>query len=231
MNRSLRRFNTVAMTLGVALTGCAGSGLASRQPSTPSAARAVAAPAAAPTPPAAPKATEIVIFGFEGGLEGWSIPDWAKASSENAGEACLASQDHAAQGQSALEIQTSFPGDRWASAYVEREVEMTDWTPFGQLSVDVYLPETAPMGLRGKIILTIGDQWEWTEMNRAIPLQPGAWTPITVSLKRYSMDWKFFPDDEFRKSVHKIGVRIESDSESAYRGPVFLDNVRLTEFL
>ena len=218
------------VTAGIALSGCAGSSAVVRQASAPAAGATAAATAQMPTP-AEKQPTEIVIFGFEGGPEGWAIPDWAKASADNAGETCLISEDHAVQGRSALEIQTNFPGGRWTGAYVEREVEMTDWTPFGQLSVDVYVPEAAPAGLRGKIILTIGEQWQWTEMNRTIPLKPGSWTPITVNLKRYSMDWKFFPDDAFRKSVHKIGVRIESSNESAYRGPVFIDNVRLAEYL
>ena len=174
-------------------------------------------------------AAEIVIYGFEGSLDGWSIPDWAKSSADYVGEECLVSQEHAREGRQALELQTAFPGDRWASAYVERQVETTDWSPFSQLTVDVYLPETAPNGLGAKLILTLGDQWQWTEMNRVIQLQPGSWTSVTVNLKPGSLDWKFFPDEAFRKDVRKVGVRIEADKGSAYRGSVFLDNMRLAE--
>jgi hypothetical protein len=172
---------------------------------------------------------EIVIFGFEGSLEGWEIPDWARTSSDDVGLDCRVSDAHASEGESALELETDFPGGRWAGAYVEHMVEVTDWSPFGELSVDVYLPERAPEGLRGKIILTIGEEWTWTEMNRTVPLTPGAWTTIAVSLKRHSLDWRFFPDDEFRSQIRKIGVRIESDRKPAYQGSVFLDNIRLSE--
>lgn len=174
-------------------------------------------------------AAEIVIYGFEGSLDGWAIPEWAQVSADYVGEECLVSQAHAREGQKALELRTAFPGDRWAGAYVERQVETADWSPFGRLTVDVYLPEGAPTGLGAKVILTIGDQWQWTEMNRVIPLQPGSWTTIAVNLKPGSMDWKFFPDEAFRKDIRKVGVRIESDKDPLYHGSVFLDNVRLAE--
>ena len=211
---------------------CAGAQSGAIQPAKPPEKPSVAAAAAPPPVQRAPaNAAEIVIFGFEGSLEGWAIPDWAKASADNVGLSCQVSDAKADQGMTSMEIQTDFPGGRWTGAYVERETEVTNWTAFGTLSVDVFLPEAAPEGLGGKIILTVGDQWEWTEMNRTIPLKPGAWTTIAVSLKRYSMDWKFFPEDEFRKSIRKIGVRIESNREPVYRGPVYLDNIRLAEHL
>ena len=175
------------------------------------------------------RASEIVIYGFEGTLEGWAIPDWAKASTDYVARECVVSQEHKDQGQSALEIRTDFPGERWTGAYVEREVETTDWMEFSRLSVDVYVPEAAPAGLEGKIILTVGDQWQWTEMNRTVSLRPGAWTIISVKLTPGSLDWKFFPDDGFRKSVRKVGVRVESNKGPVYRGSVFIDNMRLAD--
>lgn len=174
-------------------------------------------------------ASEIVIYGFEDGTEGWLVPDWAKTSPDYVVREVGVSNTQAQEGASALELTTTFPGGRWTGAYVEREVEVKDWSQFGRLSVSVYLPAHAPTGLRGKIILTVGDQWQWTEMNRSLPLVPGAWTVLTVNLKPSSMDWKFFPDDTFRKSIDKIGIRIESDQSPAYSGSVFLDNVRLME--
>lgn len=173
-------------------------------------------------------AAEIVIYGFEDTPEGWAIPGWAKSSSDYVAQGAVVSQAHPSEGRCALEVSTAFPGDRWTGAYVEREVEVTDWSPFGQFSVDIFLPSDAPAGFRGRIILTVGDQWQWTEMNRSIPLTPGTWTTLSVNLKPGSMDWKFFPDEAFRKSVRKIGIRVESDTVR-YQGPVFFDNVRLAE--
>ncbi len=181
------------------------------------------------TLPSAFASTEIVIYGFEGSLEGWAIPDWAKASSDYVGEACRVSQTVADEGQQALELLTAFPGERWTGVYVERQVEVTDWSPFSRLKLDLYLPAEAPSGLGARVILTVGEQWVWTEMNRTIPLVPGQWTTVTVNLKPGSLDWKFFPDERFRQDVRKLGIRIESNRDPAYRGSVFLDNVRLAE--
>ena len=175
------------------------------------------------------EAAEIVIYGFEEGLEGWAIPDWAQTSSDYVGKELSVSTDKAEEGHSAMKMWAVFPGGRWTGAYVERSVEVTDWTPFGQLSVSVYVPAVAPAGLKGRIILTVGDDWRWTEMNRAVPLTPGEWTAITVKLTPESMDWKFFPDGQFRQRVDKLGLRIESDRGPAYSGPVFVDHVRLAE--
>ena len=174
-------------------------------------------------------AAEIVIYSFEGTLEGWTIPDWAKSSADYVGLGCQPSQSQSHEGRYALELQTDFPGGHWTGAYVERELEVTDWTPFSRLSVDMYLPPAAPQGLEGRMILSVGEQWTWTEMNQAVPLKPGEWTTLTVNLKPGSMDWKFFPNDAFRASVRKLGVRVESSGSPAYRGSVYLDNIRMAE--
>lgn len=174
-------------------------------------------------------AQEIVIYGFENSVEGWAIPEWAKSSADYVAEECHISGAHVVEGQRALELRTVFPGERWTGAYIERDVEVTDWSLFSRLLVDVYLPDSAPNGLEGKIILTVGDQWRWTEMNRSIPLRPGAWTTIAVILTPGSMDWKFFPDETFRANIRKVGIRVESNDGPVYRGSVFFDNVRLAE--
>ena len=175
------------------------------------------------------RAAEIVIYDFEDTLEGWTIPDWAQVSADYVGKELSVSTDKAEAGRSAMKLWAAFPGGRWTGAYVERQCEVTDWTPFGRLAVSVYVPAMAPVGLTGRIILTVGDQWTWTEMNRAIPLTPGQWTTLAANLTPESMDWKFLPDGQFRRRVDKIGVRIESDHGPAYSGPVFLDHVRLAE--
>ena len=175
------------------------------------------------------RAAEIVIYGFEDGLDGWATPDWAKTSPDYVAKDLAISTDHVEEGAQALKLWADFPGTRWTGAYVEHQVEVTDWTPFGRLSVSVYLPPGAPSGLQGKIILTVGEKWEWTEMNRGIPLTPGKWTALSVNLKPGSMDWKFFPDEQFRRSVQKIGVRVESNKDPVYSGAIFIDNIRLAE--
>ncbi len=178
-------------------------------------------------PPA--RAEEIVVYGFEDGLEGGTIPDWAQGASDYVGKEVSVSTDKADEGHSAMKVWAVFPGGRWTGAYVERQMEVTDWTLFGHLAVSVYVPTVAPPGLKGRIILTVGEEWRWTEMNRAIALVPGAWTTIAVNVTPESMDWKFFPDGQFRQRVDKIGIRVESDHGPAYSGPVLIDNIRLAE--
>jgi len=172
---------------------------------------------------------EIVLYGFEGTLDGWRIPEWAQNSSEYVAQDATASRGYAKEGHYALEVSTQFAPERWSCAYVEHEVEVTDWTPFGRLSVDVFLPADAPAGLAGRIILTVGGRWQWTEMAHAVPLPPGTWTTLTVDLKPGSMDWPFDLDDAFRADVRKVGVRIEAEHGPSYRGSVFIDRVRLAE--
>jgi len=171
---------------------------------------------------------ELVIFDFEGDLQEWSIPAWAQAAADHVGSNLSPSQDFVSHGKGSLQLDVDFPGQgQWTAAYIEREMYVTDWSPFGAIAVDVYLPYHVLKGLKGRIILTVGEKWEWAEMNRAIPLKPDQWTTITANLKPGSLDWKFFPEEGFRKDVRKVGIRIESDREPAYRGLVFIDTVRL----
>ena len=174
-------------------------------------------------------AAEIVIYGFEGSPEGWVIPDWAKTSADYVGKDLSVTTESASEGKSTLKVDAEFPGGKWTGVYVEREVEVTDWTQFSGISADIYLPPEAPKGLKARFILTVGDQWTWTEMNRGLELAPGKWTTITAKLKPGSLDWKFFPDDQFRKNIRKLGIRVESEQATVYSGPVYIDNVRLAE--
>ena len=171
----------------------------------------------------------LVIFDFEGTAQEWAIPDWALTSPDNVSTTLAPSQDFVSSGRGSLQMMVNFPGQKWTGAYLERMMYVTDWSPFGAIAVDVYLPYNAPQGLKGRFILTAGEQWTWTEMNRGLPLAPDQWTTITANLKPGSLDWKFFPDEAFRKDIRKIGIRIESDGPTypAYTGPVYVDRVRL----
>ena len=66
-------------------------------------------------------------------------------------------------------------------------------------------------------------------MNRGISLVPGEWTTIHANVKEGSTDWKFFPDENFRKDIKRLGVRVESDRKPVYTGPIYIDNVRLAK--
>lgn len=172
---------------------------------------------------------EIVLHNFENGPQGWAIPDWAIAKDDNAAQEVCVSEYYASEGTYSFELKVNFPGgSTWKGAYVECPVGVTDWTPFGWLSADIYLPPDAPRGLRAKVILTVGEKWEWTESNKSVRLTPGEWTVMRVNLLPESLDWRRFVTDEFRSDVKKIGIRIESNGV-AYTGSVFIDNIKLSE--
>ena len=80
------------------------------------------------------RAAEIVISGFEDSQEGWTIPDWAKTSTDYVAKDLTLSSDVAQEGNQSLKFWAVFPGDRWTGAYLERAIEVNDWTAFGHLS-------------------------------------------------------------------------------------------------
>jgi Carbohydrate binding module 27 len=173
---------------------------------------------------------EFLLYSFERDPQGWEIPDWAFGKNEYVAKQMGISEFHTSDGRYSLEVSVDFVDNKsWEGAYVERIVDVTDWTPFSFLSADIFLPKEAPQGLRGKMILTIGDDWKWTEMNRSIPLTPGEWTVIKVDLTSKSTGWRRFVDDDFRRDVRKLGIRVESNGKVVYNGPVYIDNVRLTD--
>lgn len=166
-----------------------------------------------------------LLYGFEKGLKGWEIPDWAFEKDDCVGESIEVSSDYASEGKSSLKIMANFPGNRWTAAVAE-VMEFCDWTPYSTVSCDVMVPQDAPIGLKAKIVLTVGDEWTWTEMSRSISLEPGKWITISANLKPGSTDWKKTnPIDEFRADVRKIDIRIESNRKPAYKGPVYIDNI------
>ncbi|MBD3379586.1 MAG: hypothetical protein GF408_03885 [Candidatus Omnitrophica bacterium] len=174
-------------------------------------------------------AEEVVLFDFEEGLQGWEIPDWAFEKPDMVQNEIDISSDYASHGDSSMIMDVDFTGGRWTGAIVEI-MQYYDWTDYGTLAVDIYLPKDAPMGLRAKMILTVGDSWKWVEMSRTYALKPGAWTTISADLKPGSIDWRRIQVDEsFRKDVRKIDVRIESNNRPAYTGKLYIDNVRVIE--
>lgn len=180
--------------------------------------------------PAASYSKEIVLYNFEKDPQGWEIPDWAISKTDHVGRQISVSEFNASEGKYSLEFDVEFSGaPRWEGAYVERVTDVTDWSPFGYLSVDIFLPKNAPQGLRARVILTVGEGWKWTEANKAYPLTPGEWTVIKLDLTPDSTSWRKFIDDSFRSDIRKMGIRIESNGKIAYKGPVYIDNVKLSD--
>lgn len=173
---------------------------------------------------------EVVLYSFEKDPQGWEMPDWTLTKNEYVGRQISVSEFNSSDGKYALEFDVEFSNSpQWEGAFIERICDVTDWSPFSYLSVDIFLPKNSPQGLRARVILTVGEGWKWTEANKAYPLTPGEWTVIKLDLTSNSMSWRKFIDDSFRSDIRKMGVRIESNGKIAYKGPVYVDNVKLSD--
>ncbi|MDD5439196.1 MAG: hypothetical protein PHS37_03325 [Candidatus Omnitrophica bacterium] len=174
-----------------------------------------------------PITEEKTLFSFENGNDGFEIPSWAEETPDIVGKSVTLSKSYASNGKQSLCLVADFPGKIWTSALIELE-QYIDLNPYRQIAVDVYLPENAPLGLKAKIILTIGEDWTWTEMVRNVPLEPGKWVTIAASLEDGSLDWKRAEvNAAFRQDIRKIVVRVESNKRPEYSGPVYIDNIRV----
>lgn len=174
-----------------------------------------------------PITEELVLFSFERNADGWEVPDWVLEKDDYVGETAEVSQDVASDGNSALKLNCDFSDGAWTAALVELE-QYLDFAPYREISVDVYIPKETPLGLRARIILTVGEEWKFTEMTRAIPLMPGEWISIRANIEPGSYDWKrTVPDKSFRADIRKLALRIESNRKPVYKGPVYIDNVKI----
>jgi len=167
-----------------------------------------------------------VLFDFEYDSENWEIPDWAIDKSDHIATELNHITGLGSTGNGSLEIQTEFPGSFWSGAVIEL-AQYVSFEGFEMISVDIFLPIDAPKGLRGKLILTYGDDWNFVEMSRSERLEPGEWNTLIADITDNSMDWKRTkPDETFRNDIRKIALRIESN-KPAYSGPIYVDSFSL----
>jgi len=175
------------------------------------------------------RAEEKVVFGFEKDTQGWEIPEWALEQEDHVAKSIEVSKDAAKEGKQSLKINAAFPGKAWTAALIE-DFEYFDWTPYKEVAVDIYIPKEAPQGLKGKMIFTVGENWKFVEMSKSVPLIPGEWVTISANLMPGSEDWKrTVVDDNFRKDVRKVAVRVESNKKPEYTGPIYVDNFKLVK--
>ena len=182
----------------------------------------------APVPSTAPITEERTYYDFETtDLNGWEVPQWALGKSDYVVEEAVFSEEVASKGKGSMKIDTAFPGGIWSASLVEIQ-QYLDLSNYRVIKADLYLPPDAPIGLKAKIIITVGDTWKFVEMSRSVPLIPGEWATITANIEPGSYDWKrVVPDEAFAEDVRKIAIRIESNRQPQYAGPIFIDNVRV----
>jgi len=167
------------------------------------------------------------LYDFENNDNGWEIPSWELEKQDHVARSFKNTRAASSTGSGSMELVAEFPGGSWAGALVEIQ-QFLDLGKYDRISADIYLPPECPSGLRGKLILTVGEKWKFVEMARSARLAPGEWTTITASISDGSMDWKrTVVDEAFRSDVRKIAIRIESNGKPAYSGPVLIDNIRV----
>lgn len=172
-------------------------------------------------------AEETILFSFENGLEGWEIPDWAYEKPDHVCQDINPSTNFSSKGAGSLEMQVEFPGGRWTGALIEI-MQYFDWSDYSKIAVDLYIPKDAPLGLKAKIILTVGDSWKWVEQSKSAALKPGQWVTLEADLKPGSIDWRRVQVDEaFRSDIRKLDIRVDSNNKPAYTGPIYIDNIRV----
>jgi len=174
-----------------------------------------------------PITQERTFYDFETDLQGWEVPAWAEEKNEYVAREVLVSKNEASRGEASMSVTADFPGGIWSAGLVEIQ-QYLDLSPYRVLSVDLYLPKDAPEGLKAKLILTVGKDWKFVEMNRSIPLIPGRWVTLTANIEPGSYDWKrVVPDEAFAEDIRKVAIRIESNRQPVYSGPVYVDNIRV----
>ena len=222
MRRSVTTFFAVFTALFLIMNGCA-----KKEETSLTMKKGMEGSETPAVPSGAPITEERTLFSFEGDEQGFEIPFWAQDKEDHVAESLEVSEEVASDGTMSLKIDCDFPGGMWSAGLVELE-QYLNFEPYRQIAVDIYLPKDAPLGLRAKMILTYGEGWTFTEMNRVIPLIPGEWVTVKASVEPGSYDWKkVIPDETFRRDIRKLVVRIESNRQPVYKGPVYIDNIRI----
>lgn len=169
---------------------------------------------------------DVTVDDFEGESAKWNIPDWALEKQDHVAKKIELTDEVASAGKKSLKVDTAFPGGNWSAAVVELE-DYLDFSPAQKIAVDIFLPKDAPEGLKGNIVLTVGDGWTWTEQLKVIDLVPGKWTTVEANIADGSKDWKKTRvDEQWRSDIRKIDIRVISDKKAVYSGPVYIDNIR-----
>jgi len=177
-------------------------------------------------PSSAPITEERVYYDFENDLNGWEIPLWARGKNDYVAKSIEFSEEQSVHGKNSMKIEAAFPGDIWAASLVEIQ-QYLDLSPYRVVSADIFIPNDAPMGLKARMILTVGNNWKFVEMSRSVPLVPGKWVTLSANIEPGSYDWKrIVPDDKFAEDVRKIAIRVESNRKPKYKGYIYIDNIR-----
>ena len=169
------------------------------------------------------------LFSFEKSKQGWENPSWTLAKSDYVLRDLSIASHPSTEGKKSLELIADFPGRKWSCAYAEIFHDL-DLDEYETIAADIFIPAAAPEGLKAKFILTVSDNWRYTEMARAVQLIPGKWITLTGDISSESFDWKRTKvDNTFKQDIRKMGIRIEYSKPPPYSGAIYVDNVRVVK--
>jgi mannan endo-1,4-beta-mannosidase len=148
------------------------------------------------------------VFGvFSTGTEGWRV-DWGFTSTS---PQRVESPSRDANG--AILYSGSLQGGGAAAGEKQFVEPWVDVRPYQTIIAWVYLPPTAPGGIRAALYTKSGSQWTWRE-GSLTSLAPGSWTPVSIATTLV-----YDP-----ASLRSIGVKI-FNGPSTYSGGVYIDAV------
>ena len=169
------------------------------------------------------------LFNFERNADGWEIPLWAKEKPDHVAVNISNITGMASIGKGSLEIYANFAGNKWTAAYIEI-AQYLNFGNYDSIAADIYVPNSCPKGLKARFIVTAGENWRFIEMTRSAFLIPGKWTTLRGDISEQSQDWRrTIVNEDFRRDIRKLGIRIESNPKPAYSGPIYIDNIRLSK--
>ena len=78
--------------------------------------------------------------------------------------------------------------------------------------------------------MTAGENWSFIEMKKAVVLIPGKWRTVKADLHGGGRVWKNSASaPNMASDVRKVGVRVESNQRPTYKGPIYIDTIRVAK--
>ena len=161
------------------------------------------------------------LYDFEAGTQRWTSVDAGRQHVP-----VTLSREHAASGESSLELTARFPGLLLATVEPGE-----DWTSYGRMSLDVLVPRAVSAAGDGpgdvKVLVYLKDRdLLWYQVRPRGPVRRGEWTTLEIDMDAgWEQHGHFKPWDEYsRQHVSEFGLQISCTS--AYRGPLYIDNVK-----
>jgi len=114
----------------------------------------------------------------------------------------------------AIEYNTAGTLEKFQTVAGERYLDSGfDFREYDIITAQVYIPNSAPRGLKASIFTKSGDSWTWDEGSQ-VSLSAGTWTQVSFSAANISA----------ADQVMSIGIKI-SNGPKKYTGPIYYDSI------